>query len=407
MSEVIKLIRLGELCDSINGLWTGKKPPFKKATVIRNTNFTKNCKLDLSNVAVLDVETKQLQTRTLIPGDLIVEKSGGGPKQAVGRVVYFNEPIGTYSLSNFTSALRLKDSSTASPLYLQHFLYYQYVSGVTESMQSHSTGIRNLNIHQFLDIKVPLPSLEKQLEVVEKLDSAFAEIDLLEANLNFQENYCEELMHSVQQDLFLRKLKVVRIGDVCKLATGGTPSRTRPEYFINGTVKWLVSGDIHQREIYDCAGRITEEAMKKSNTKILPLNSVMIALNGQGKTRGTVALLRTEATCNQSLVSISPNDESELLAEFLFYNLKMRYQELRRMTGDDGDDRRGLNMILIRNIEIPLMSIENQHEIVKKLDSAFMEIELLRSKFKKEKENVMALRQSLLSSAFTPEESVT
>jgi type I restriction enzyme S subunit len=133
----------------------------------------------------------------------------------------------------------------------------------------------------------------------------------------------------------------------------------------------------------------------------------MIALNGQGKTRGTVALLRTEATCNQSLVSISPNDESELLAEFLFYNLKMRYQELRRMTGDDGDDRRGLNMILIRNIEIPLMSIENQHEIVKKLDSAFMEIELLRSKFKKEKENVMALRQSLLSSAFTPEESVT
>jgi type I restriction enzyme, S subunit len=407
MSEVIKLIRLGELCDSINGLWTGKKPPFKKATVIRNTNFTKNCKLDLSNVAVLDVETKQLQTRTLIPGDLIVEKSGGGPKQAVGRVVYFNEPIGTYSLSNFTSALRLKDSSTASPLYLQHFLYYQYVSGVTESMQSHSTGIRNLNIHQFLDIKVPLPSLEKQLEVVEKLDSAFAEIDLLEANLNFQERYCEELMHSVQQDLFLRKLKVVRIGDVCKLATGGTPSRTRPEYFINGTVKWLVSGDIHQREIYDCAGRITEEAMKKSNTKILPLNSVMIALNGQGKTRGTVALLRTEATCNQSLVSISPNDESELLAEFLFYNLKMRYQELRRMTGDDGDDRRGLNMTLIRNIEIPLMSIENQHEIVKKLDSAFMEIELLKSKFKKEKENVMALRQSLLSSAFTPEESVT
>jgi type I restriction enzyme, S subunit len=407
MSEVIKLIRLGELCDSINGLWTGKKPPFKKATVIRNTNFTKNCKLDLSNVAVLDVETKQLQTRTLIPGDLIVEKSGGGPKQAVGRVVYFNEPIGTYSLSNFTSALRLKDSSTASPLYLQHFLYYQYVSGVTESMQSHSTGIRNLNIHQFLDIKVPLPSLEKQLEVVEKLDSAFAEIDLLEANLNFQESYCEELMHSVQQDLFLRKLKVVRIGDVCKLATGGTPSRTRPEYFINGTVKWLVSGDIHQREIYDCAGRITEEAMKKSNTKILPLNSVMIALNGQGKTRGTVALLRTEATCNQSLVSISPNDESELLAEFLFYNLKMRYQELRRMTGDDGDDRRGLNMTLIRNIEIPLMSIENQHEIVKKLDSAFMEIELLKSKFKKEKENVMALRQSLLSSAFTPEESVT
>jgi type I restriction enzyme S subunit len=146
--------------------------------------------------------------------------------------------------------------------------------------------------------------------------------------------------------------------------TGGTPSRSRPDFFENGTIKWLVSGDINQVEIFDCDGRITEEAMKSSNTKILPMNSVMIALNGQGKTRGSVALLRTLATCNQSLVSISPLNESELLPEFLFHNLRMRYQELRRMTGDDGNDRRGLNMILIRDIQIPLPSLERQSEIV-------------------------------------------
>ena len=55
------MVRLGDLCNTISGLWTGKKPPFEKATVIRNTNFTKDCNLDLSNVAVLDVETKQLK----------------------------------------------------------------------------------------------------------------------------------------------------------------------------------------------------------------------------------------------------------------------------------------------------------------------------------------------------------
>jgi type I restriction enzyme S subunit len=172
-------------------------------------------------------------------------------------------------------------------------------------------------------------------------------------------------------------VRVVQIGDVCNLMTGGTPSRTHPEYFRNGTIKWLVSGDINKGEIFDCNGRITEQAMKSSITRILPVNSVMIALNGQGKTRGTVALLRTEATCNQSLVSIYPKNIKELLPEYLFHNLKMRYQELRRMTGDDGNDRRGLNMILIRGIEIPLPSLEKQREIVEKLDAAFAESDLL------------------------------
>ena len=93
-----------------------------------------------------------------------------------------------------------------------------------------------------------------------------------------------------------------KIGDVCRLMTGGTPSRANRDYF-DGEIKWLVSGDIHQGEIFDCAGRITEAGMNASNAKFLPVNSVLIALNGQGKTRGTVALLRTTATCNQSLVA--------------------------------------------------------------------------------------------------------
>ena len=193
---------------------------------------------------------------------------------------------------------------------------------------------------------------------------------------------------------------MVRIGDVCKLMTGGTPSRSRPEFFENGTIKWLVSGDINQVEIFDCDGRITEEAMKSSNTKILPMNSVMIALNGQGKTRGSVALLRTLATCNQSLVSISPLNESELLPEFLFHNLRMRYQELRRMTGDDGNDRRGLNMILIRDIQIPLPSLERQRAIVEKLDSAFAEIDLLKYDVERELETVENLMNGLIDDQF-------
>ena len=161
------------------------------------------------------------------------------------------------------------------------------------------------------------------------------------------------------------------LGEVCSLMTGGTPKRSEPSYFENGNIKWLVSGDIHQREILDCEGRITEAGLENSSARELPLNSVMIALNGQGKTRGAVALLRTKATCNQSLVSIMPNDTGQILPEFLYANLHGRYEELRKMTGDSGNDRRGLNMPLIRSIQIPIAPLEEQKRIVAVLDAAF------------------------------------
>jgi type I restriction enzyme S subunit len=172
--------------------------------------------------------------------------------------------------------------------------------------------------------------------------------------------------------------------------TGGTPARSKPEYF-GGPIRWLVSGDIHQGEIQDCEGRITEAGMKNSNAKPLPVNSVMIALNGQGKTRGTVALLRTHATCNQSLVSIYPNDIGYILPQFLYANLHGRYQELRRLTGDDGNDRRGLNMDLIRGIEIPIAPIQEQQRIVTILNEAFEGIATAKANAEKNLQNAHSL----------------
>ena len=114
-------------------------------------------------------------------------------------------------------------------------------------------------------------------------------------------------------------MEELKIGDICDLMTGGTPSRKVPEYFDNGEIKWLVSGDINQKEIFDCDGRITEEGLNNSSAKFLPENSVLIALNGQGKTRGTVAMLKTKATCNQSLVSIFPKSGVNLNTKYLYY----------------------------------------------------------------------------------------
>jgi type I restriction enzyme, S subunit len=190
------------------------------------------------------------------------------------------------------------------------------------------------------------------------------------------------------------------LGEVCDLMTGGTPSRTHPEYFNEGNIRWLVSGDIHKKEIFDCKGRITQAGYDNSSARFLPVDSVLIALNGQGKTRGTVALLRTEATCNQSLVSINPKDKKVLSSEYLFRALDGRYEEIRKLTGDAGNERRGLNMPILRSIKIAVPPLDEQKRIVGVLDKKFETIEELKKITEQQIVDVKELFESRLNEVF-------
>ena len=98
--------KLSDCVDVKGGLWTGKKGPLKKVKVIRNTNFTMEGDLDLTDVAEIDVELSAFIERQLQKGDIILEKSGGSQTQAVGRVVFFDLEVDNYSFSNFTARLR-------------------------------------------------------------------------------------------------------------------------------------------------------------------------------------------------------------------------------------------------------------------------------------------------------------
>jgi type I restriction enzyme M protein len=170
-----------------------------------------------------------------------------------------------------------------------------------------------------------------------------------------------------QTRLLQAKWPTVSLGEICTFMTGGTPTSTVAEYYENGTVPWLVSGDIHGFEIEDCEKRITQTAVENSNARVLPKDSVLIALNGQGKTRGTVALLRMEgATCNQSLVAITPSKPPRAISEFIFLMLRSMYSDIRSLTGDN--QRSGLNIPILKSIQIPLPPLELQKEIVAEIE---------------------------------------
>ena len=259
---------------------------------------------------------------------------------------------------------------------------------------------QNLSLTQLKNYTVTLPPLAEQQHIVAKLDAAFAEIDNA-LNKVSSELESVDLIFNAFSNKFMEQNKgqlvSALIGDEFSLATGGTPNSKKKEYYEDGSIRWLVSGDIHLEEIFDCSGRITEQGYLNSNAKYLPINSVLIALNGQGKTRGTVALLKCKATCNQSLVSISPNDPQAITSDYLYFNLKNRYQEIRKITSDSGNDRRGLNMRLIKKINFQYPDDLNlQNEYVNKSKALILSVKEFQETIKKKSILLRRLKEAFL-----------
>lgn len=200
MREGWEYKKLGDICNVINGLWTGKKEPFINVAVIRNTNFSKDCQLNLENVAYIDVEAKQFASRKLLCGDIIIEKSGGSEKQPVGRPILFNISEGDYSFSNFTSTLRIKEDAKVESSFLHKCLYASYLKGETLKLQSKTTGLHNLNMKGYLRLNIPLPPKSTQLAIVSELDKINELIRLKKEQLKDYDNLAQSIFYEMFGD---------------------------------------------------------------------------------------------------------------------------------------------------------------------------------------------------------------
>jgi type I restriction enzyme S subunit len=166
-------------------------------------------------------------------------------------------------------------------------------------------------------------------------------------------------------------VKLTRIGDVANVSAGATPSAGVAEYWENGSIPWMNSGEVNKGTVYDTDTKITQAGYDSCSTRMLPPNTVVVALAGQGKTRGLVARTRVALCTNQSLAAIVPN--RSLDSDFLYYYLSTQYQNLREISSGDGT-RGGLNLQLIRSYRVPIPPLEIQREIVRNLES-FTELE--------------------------------
>lgn len=187
-----------------------------------------------------------------------------------------------------------------------------------------------------------------------------------------------------------------KLGDVSNIIVGGTPSTKVKAYWDPKEVPWMSSGEINKKRIYSTDNMISEYGLNNSNARWVKENSILIALAGQGKTRGTVAINDIPLTTNQSIAAMELNKEFD--AEFIFQNLNSRYEELRRVSSGDGT-RGGLNKEILSNFVVPYTSISEQV----KIGNFFRTIDNLIIRCQRKLDKLQATKKALLQEMF-PEE---
>ncbi len=184
------------------------------------------------------------------------------------------------------------------------------------------------------------------------------------------------------------------IHQITEISTGATPSTNINEYWENGTIRWMSSGELNNKIIYDVNGRITQKGYDNTGTHMLPKNCVLIGLAGQGKTRGTAAYNKVELCTNQSIAAILPNSKYE--SKYLYFYIDSLYDKLRLLSAGDGG-RGGLNKQILQNLEIAMPPLNEQHHIASALTSIDNLISSLGKLIEKKKNIKQGAMQQLLT----------
>ncbi|EAL4055831.1 type I restriction endonuclease [Campylobacter coli] len=378
-----------------------------KFTYIRVADFQDNGTINLQNIKFINENTYNVLKNYKIYDDNLyisiagtIGKSGIIPKELNGAILTENAVKLEYIQNNISNK----------------FMYFFTLSNIFKTQIQTSTKIvaqPKLAITRLKQIQIPLPPLKEQERIVGILDESFAKIDesikILEQNLL----NLDELMQSALQKAFnplkdnaKENYKLPQgwewksLGEIANTSSGGTPSRNKKEYWENGNIKWLKSGELNDGYIDFIEENITEEAIKNSSAKIFQKGTLLIAM--YGATAGKLGILNLDSTTNQAICAFLHKDKNiKFLEKFLFYFLFFLRDKI--IKDSFGGAQPNINQTYIKNLQIPLPPIKEQEQIAKHLDFVFEKTKALKELYTKELKDYEELKQSLLNKAFKGE----
>ena len=375
--------------ETITGEWgTDIKKDENDVYVIRTADFCNDGTINYDKVEKRNIAEKKIKEKSLVIGDIIIEKSGGTDKNPVGRVVLFDKENYKCLANNFTQVLRVKNEYYYKYIFYQ--LFYKYKCGATLQMFNQTTGIQNLQMKIYLNQKLNTYIKEEQIEIANKLDKVQEIIGIRKKQIE----ELDELIKSQFVEMFEEKeFPKIAIKDFADVRAGGTPDRKNKTYWENGNIPWIKTGEVKENLIVESEEYITELGLENSSAVLFDVGTILVAMYGQCLTRGRCAKLGIKATTNQACAGINIYD-NKVINDYLFYYLQIKYEELRNL--GLGGVQPNLNSKMIKEFEVILPPIELQNDFVKKIKL----IDKQKFEIQKSLEEMQKLQESLMNKYF-------
>lgn len=309
-------------------------------------------------------------------GDVIITKDSETPDD-IGIPTVIHEQIDNL-VCGYHLALIRPDNEKIDSIFLSKYLSTSRVANYFALHASGSTrfglpigAIESVEIltppkQEQTQIATILSTIDRAIEQTEALIAKQQRIktglmqDLLTKGIDENGNIRSEETHEFKDSPLGRipvEWEVISIGEKARVRSGSTPSRSNDKFWIDGTVPWVKTSEVCFSKITETEEKITEEALKLTSLHLEPINSILVAMYGQGGTRGRCAILGIEATMNQACAAIL-GKQGEINQEYLFYYLSFQYNELR--TIGHGSNQTNLNGNLLRAFFIKLPSYKEQ-----------------------------------------------
>lgn len=375
--------------------FTDKEIPFYK---VSDMNITGNeVQMNVANNYVNRSELKDLKAKTFQSGALIFPKVGAALRTNKRRMLSREACVD----NNVMVLTPIEDRIDSM------FLYSQYLQ-IDFNTLSNAGALPSLNGSQVKKIKFALPPLKEQKKIAYIVSTVDQKIDLIETQIKetkalkkglMQKLLTEGIGHTEFQDSDIGQIpsgwETVPLPELAKkITSGGTPSRKKPEYFENGMIKWIKTGELRDCYIYDSEEKITEEALKNSSAKLFPQDTLLIAM--YGATIGQTAYLKTECSTNQACCAIMFNEK---IADPHFYWKYFFFIKENLISMGAGAGQPNISQGIIKSLLMPKPPLEEQKKIADILSTIDNKIETLRAK----KESFQTLKKGLMQKLLTGE----
>lgn len=386
------------LTEKISGEWGNEEVDGNGVVVIRTANFLNTGKINFSNLVRRQIDSKKVEKKKLISGDIIIEKSGGSPAQPVGRVVLFENPDGdTYLCNNFTTILR-PDKNQVYPGFLFYALHSNHKKGKILRYQNKTTGIINLKLDSYLASEILLPPIDEQIRIAHLLGKVEGLIAQRKQNLQ----HLDDLLKSVFLEMFGDPVRNEKGWDkpaltaFGKISTGNTPPRSESANYDGDFIEWIKTDNITGDAvcITPSAEHLSEIGARKART--VTSGALLVAcIAGSVESIGRAALTDRTVSFNQQINAIQPGKDVNPLYLYGLFKLSRSYIQ--------SHATKGMKKILTKGDFEKITMIKPSFEMQNQFAVIFEKVESIKSRYKQSLTGLETLYDALSQQAFKGE----